>query len=103
MNGTTLKRSPIVLIRMIFMIEALAILFYFLATILGDYKYEFYTHTFFTQIISYQTAKFFFLSGAQFLITLYAFLRWYYEQYTIDARMIVHRSGVFMKKEKGVF
>ncbi len=99
-SQTTIKRSPIVLIRTLIIIEALAFVAYLAAAQLGNYKYELYTKLeFLSQLISYQTAKFLLLSGAQLAITVYAFLRWYYESYIILPGAISHKWGVFFKKE----
>ncbi len=100
-NQTTIKRSPIVLIRTLILIEALAFVAYIVAAQLGNYKYELYTKfEFLSQILSYQTAKFLLLSGVQLGITVYAFLRWYYESYVVLPGTISHRWGVFFKREK---
>ncbi len=96
----TIKRSPIVLIRTLIIIEALAFVAYLGVAQLGNYKYEIYTKfQFLSQILSYQTAKFLLLSGAQLAITVYAFLRWYYESYIVLPGAISHKWGVFFKKE----
>lgn len=100
-NQITIKRSPIVLIRTFILIEALAFVAYLAVAQLGNYKYEIYTKLQpLSGILSYQWAKFLFLSGAQLAITIYAFLRWYYESYVISPGIISHRRGVFFKKEK---
>jgi hypothetical protein len=80
----SLKRSPIVVIRTLVIIELCAFVAYYLAASLGNAKYEFYLQLpLLPSLISYHALKFLILSGAQFVITVYAFLRWYYESYTI--------------------
>lgn len=96
------KRSPIVVIRTFIAIEALGFVCYLLAAGLGNYKYEFYLHTFLAGILSYQTAKFLVLSGVQLVITIYAFLRWYYEEYSLNTEVATHAWGVFFKKKQTV-
>lgn len=98
----TIKRSPVVLFRTFALIEVVAFAAYLLAVGHGNAKADFYNTLFFSGWISYQTAKFLLLAGAQFVITVYAFLGWYYETYTISPGKILHRSGVFFKKEKMV-
>lgn len=98
-NETVTKRSPIVLLAKFAAIEAAASLLYFAATLLGNAKYEFYTQLSFSSFLSYQAAKMLFLAGAQFALTAYAFLSWYYESYTIRPGSITHARGVFLKKE----
>jgi len=97
-QSVVIKRSPIVLIRTFIVIEVAAFALYYLAAALGNYKYEFYLRLPLTALISYQALKFLCLSGAQLIITVYAFLRWYYESYTISSAAISHEYGVFFKK-----
>jgi len=103
MNGSTIiKRSPIILIRNLVVIEVFAFLIYFLITGHGSYKSDIYAQTFLSNLFPYDAAKMFFLSGAQLIITIYAFLSWYYEQYEIRPGMISHSRGVFFRKRKNL-
>ena len=95
----TIKRSPIVLIRNFILIEAIASVLYFIATGLDEYKYQIYALSF-KNFLTYETTRLFVLSGVQLGITIYAFLRWYYESYTIQSGMVSYMRGVFFKKEK---
>ena len=81
-------------------VEAAGFFLYFAATLLGNAKYEFYTQLSFSNFLSYQAAKILFLLGAQFVLTVYAFLSWYYEDYTIRPGSIRYSRGVIFKKEK---
>lgn len=99
-DTTTTKRSPFVLIRTFVGIEFLAFLCYYLLTGHGSYKSEFYNQLFLSNLLSYDTAKLIFLSGAQLLITIYAFARWYFESYSIRQGTLSHQWGVFFKKTK---
>lgn len=92
------KRSPIVLMWKFAAIEAAGFLLYFIATLFGNAKYEFYTQLSFSGLLSYQTAKLLLLYGAQFAFTVYAFLSWYYEEYIVRTDSITHNSGVFIKR-----
>lgn len=100
MNELNLKQSPIVLLWRFAAIEAGALLLYFIATLFGNAKYEFYNQLFFTNIISYQMAKMLFLSGVQFAVTVYAFLSWYYESYIIRHDSVTHHRGIVLKRER---
>ncbi len=103
MNGSTIiKRSPIILIRNLIAIEVIAFLFYFLITGHGSYKSDFYNQIFISSLLSYDLAKLIFLSGAQLIITIYAFLNWYYEQYEIRPGLISHSRGVFFRKKRNL-
>lgn len=96
----TTKRSPIVLIWKFAVIEAVGFLAYFVATLFGNAKYDLYTQLSLSNLLSYQTAKILFLLGAQFVMLVYAFLSWYYEEYTIRPETIVHARGVFKRKQE---
>lgn len=98
-NETTIKRSPIVLMWKFAAIETAGFFLYLGAMLLGNAKYDLYTQLSFSSVISYQAAKILLLSGAQFVVTVYVFLSWYYEHYTISHDAIVHTRGVFFKKE----
>ena len=93
MNSLSLKRSPVVLIAIFFVIELAGFVAYSLAATLGGYKVQLYTALSLTNVLSYQYAKFLLLSGAQLMLTVYGFLRWYYETYTIRPGMITQASG----------
>lgn len=98
--NTITRRSPIVLIRMLIAIEALAGVSYFLTAELGNFEYDIYPLFSLQHILSFQAAKFLFLSGAQFFITIYAFLRWYRESYSVQDNTIRHSRGVFFRRSK---
>lgn len=99
MDTTTIKRSPIVLIRTLVVIEFCAAAFYYIATSFDEYKLALYSTTFLSHLFSYDALKILFLALAQFCITVYGFLRWYYESYSIKPGSISHRNGVFLKRE----
>lgn len=101
-NQATIKRSPIVPIRTFVMIELLWFVAYLLAAGHGNYKYEFYTKTFFSNLIAYDSAKFLLLSGGQLLITIYAFMLWYYETYSVRPNLLAHQWGVLFRKNKSM-
>jgi len=102
-NTVTVKRSPIVLIRTFAIIEVLGFLGYIVLAQLDAYKLAIYRDLpLFSHLLSYSTAKVLFLSGAQFLITIYAFFRWYYETYNIRPGSVSHQKGVIWKKQKTI-
>ncbi len=96
------KHSPITLIWTFVAIEILGFACYFLLAALGNYKYELYTQLSFPALLSYQIAKITLLFGAQLVITVYAFLRWHLETYTIQPGGISHQWGVFFKRKKTI-
>ena len=90
------------LIRTFVVIEFLGFVAYLLVAILGNYEELYEQFPLFSYLLSYQIAKLLFLSGAQLVITIYAFFRWYYEIYAIQPDVITHRWGVFFKKERSI-
>ena len=96
----TIKQSPVILFWTFVAIEVLGFAFYSVAAALGNYEYEIYAQLPFSAVLSYQIAKLVFLFGAQLAITLYAFLRWHLESYTIEPGSITHEWGVFRRKKK---
>ena len=101
MNGsTTIKRSPIVLIRNLIGIEIVAFLLYFLSLGYGSYKSDLWNQIFLSNVFSYDAAKMIFLAGAQLFITIFAFLSWYYESYDIRPGAISHSRGVLFKNNR---
>lgn len=101
-KSITIKHSPITLIWTFVAIEIIGFVCYSIAGALGNYKYELYNQLSFSTILSYQMAKFILLFGAQLVITVYAFLRWHLETYTIQPGIIAHQWGVFFKRRKTV-
>lgn len=98
-NEVVTKKSPVILMIKLAVIEAGGILLYFIATLFGNYKFELYSQLSLTNILPYESAKPLVLFGAQFALTAYAFLLWYYEEYKIKADSIVHLHGVFQRKK----
>lgn len=102
MNGVTIvKRSPVVLIRTFTAIEAIGFASYLFVAAVGNYD-AIYTEFSLSRLLSYNIARFLFLAGGQLVLTVYAFLRWYYERYAIRPEAISHEWGVLFKKNKSV-
>ena len=97
-DGIIIKRSPIILIYNFAIIEVAGLLLYVGATLLGNAKYQIYNNLLFSDILSYQIAKVAFLSAAQFAVTIYAFLSWFYGFYIVNRDSIKYERGVFFKK-----
>jgi membrane protein YdbS with pleckstrin-like domain len=97
----TIKRSPMVLFRKFAAIEASAFLLYLLATQFDSFKYFIYSQITFG-VVSYDTLKIFLLFAAQLVITIYAFLNWHYEAYTLRKDSISHERGVFWRKTRTI-
>ncbi|MEK9194421.1 MAG: RNA-binding domain-containing protein [Patescibacteria group bacterium] len=99
----TFKRSPIVLIRNFVLIEFSAVVLFSIGTFIDpDFKYQAYSFLPLSSIFSYEDLKFLLLSVTQFIITIYAFLNWHYESFTVRPGSLSHSSGVFFKKDKNL-
>lgn len=96
------KRSPIVLIRNLVAIEAVAFIFYLIATQLDEYKFQIYRQIPLSRLFSYEMTSILFLFSIQLFITIYAFLRWHSESYLIRPSAISHKTGIIFKKNKTV-
>lgn len=100
--SATTKRSPIVLIGNLMAIEAVALIFYFVATQLDEYKFRIYKQILFSRFLSYEATSILFLSVIQLLITIYAFLRWHSESYLIRPSAVSRKKGIIFKKNKTI-
>jgi len=99
----TIKRSPIVLIRLFVAIEFVAIALYLLGTTVdASFKYGLFALLPFSEIFTYQTLKLALLPLGQLIITIYAFLYWYRESYTVRSGLATHARGVVFRKERVV-
>ena len=99
MSEVLIRRSPIVLMWKFAIIEIAALLLYVVAALFGNEKYVLYTQLSFSNILSYQVARILFLSGAQFALTVYAFISWYYEYYAVRPGSVTYARGILRKKE----
>lgn len=97
-----IKRSPIVPIRSFLLVEIAGLLLFFVAAQFDSLKYQLYSSLSLSDFFSYETTKFLFLSCAQLLITIYAFIRWYYETYSVRPNLLSHQWGVFFRKNKAM-
>ncbi|MDP1689020.1 MAG: putative DNA binding domain-containing protein [bacterium] len=98
--SATTKRSPIVLIRTLALIETVIVTLFLYATTLDSLKYQLYSQLPYSNSFTYDALKLLLLPLIQLIITVYAFLSWYRESYTVSTSAITHTSGVFYKKEK---
>ena len=97
-NEITIKKSPVVLLWKFAVVEIIALLLYLGAALLGYAKYELYTQLSFSNILSYQVARILFLYGAQFALTVYVFLSWFYDYYVIRPGSVTFARGIFLRR-----
>lgn len=98
--SVTTKRSPIVLIRTLALIETVIVVLFMYGTTLDTLKYQLYSQLPYSNSFTYESLKFLLLPLIQLAITIYAFLSWYRESYTITSNSIAYSWGVFLRKEK---
>ncbi len=97
----TTKRSPLVLIVDLLILEAVFAALYYVGTRLSpESKLHTFQFFFFSHFLSYQAFKPLALSAVQFIITVYVFLRWYYESYALRPSELSRWRGVVFKRER---
>lgn len=94
-----IRRSPIVIIKNLILLEFVMTGIYFLAALMANYG-ELYQSLSLSQIVSYEIAKFFFIGFVQFLLIAFIFLHWLYTVYTFRPASLKRESGIFLKKRE---
>ena len=94
-----LKRSPVVIIRNLIVLELLATVAYFVAAVLGNYG-EVYGGFTASESVSYELAKFLFIILAQVGLMGFIFLHWFFQTYSIYPDMVVNEWGIVFKRRK---
>ena len=96
-----IKKSPVIIIRNLLILQFIVIGFYFLAGILANYG-EIYEKFTLLQGISYEIAKTLLITiGESFLIAL-IFIRWFFTTYSIYPEIIIIEWGILFKKRKTI-
>lgn len=94
-----IKKSPVIIIRNLLILQFIVIGFYFLAGVLANYG-ELYEKFTFLQGVSYEIAKTLFIAiGESFLIAL-IFLHWFFITYSVYPEMIIKEWGIIFKKRE---
>lgn len=93
-----IRRHPIVFIRNIFIAQLGAFVIYSIVASFADYG-PIYDNLIFSKIISYETARFLFLTLIEAFLTIYVFTRWFLEKYNFSRDAIIHDSGIILKKK----
>ncbi|MBI1956882.1 MAG: putative DNA binding domain-containing protein [Candidatus Niyogibacteria bacterium] len=94
-----IRRSPIVIIKDLILLEFVVTGAYFLAALMANYG-ELYRSLSLSQLVSYEIAKFFFIAFAETLLVAFIFLRWLYTVYTIRPSAVIKERGIIMKKRE---
>ncbi len=93
-----IKRSPVVILKNLIFLEALAAIVFFIAKMLADYG-EIYERIGFLNVISYNIAQTIFLFFGEAAIIAYVFFRWHVEHVTISQDKISYQQGLFWHRE----
>lgn len=98
-NPIVIKKSPVVIIKNLVVLQFLAAGAYFLAALLANYG-ELYQKFTFSQVVSYEIAKFLLIIAAELFLVAFIFLRWFFKMYAIYPTMLVVEGGVIVKRRK---
>lgn len=91
-SSIIIRRSPVVIVKNLVMMQLGAIIIYALAAVLADYG-AFYKSLSLSQVISYELAKFLIISLLELALTCLIFFRWFAETYTISANQVIYEQG----------
>ena len=94
-----IRKSPVVIIKNLLLLEFFSIGAYFVAGLLANYG-ALYQELTFSRVISYEIAKFLSLASAELLLIAFIFLRWYYAVYAVRPESITEERGIFIKRRK---
>ncbi|MEK7674136.1 MAG: ATP-binding protein [Patescibacteria group bacterium] len=97
-DSIIIRKSPIVIIKDIIVVQILAVLTYLIVAIIADYG-EIYRHLSFSQTLSYEIAKFIFVTLCEIILMGFVFFRWLFDTYTIYPDSIVNERGIIFKKK----
>jgi hypothetical protein len=95
-----IRKSPIVIIKDLISVQFLALIVYFIAAILANYEEIYESRLLFSNILSYEIAKFIFITLAEIILMGFIFLKWLLDTYVIDENSILHEWGVIFKRKK---
>lgn len=96
-----IKHSPVVILKNLIFLEALAAIVFFIAKMLADYG-EIYERIGFLNVISYNIAQTLFLFFGEAAIIAYVFFRWHVEHVTISQDKISYQYGLFLHRENSI-
>ncbi|MDO8495364.1 MAG: putative DNA binding domain-containing protein [bacterium] len=96
---TRIKPNPIIIVKNFLILQAAAIVAYFVAGSITHYA-QIYRSLGFSQAISYQIAQALFLLGVEVILVFYIFFRWHREYYEIKADQIVHAWGILYRRRE---
>src|SRR3989338_11114580 len=95
-----IKRSPVVIVKTIIVVELAGLLLFLAARPLAFYK-DLYSHYVYQSVIPYEygIVAMFLVALFEILLTVYAFLRWHAETYTIDRQHLMHAWGLVIRRK----
>lgn len=90
------KKSPVVIVKNFILLQAFAVIAFFVAGAAADYG-EIYTSLFISRTISFRIAEALLIFSAETAIIFFIFFRWYRESFQIRRGEIVHAKGVLYR------
>ncbi len=94
---TRIKPSPIIIVKNFLILQAGAVLAYFIAGSLTHYA-QFYRALGISEIISFQIAQGIFILASEIILVFYIFFRWHREYYEIQSGQVVHANGLLHRR-----
>ena len=101
MESVVIRRSPVVIIRNLIILQIGVTVFYFLLALAGNYG-EIYQEYNFARLLSYELAKTLFISIGEGFLVILIFLRWFFHIYTVYPETVVVERGIIFKKRKTI-
>jgi len=95
----TIKQSPILLVMRIIVLFVFFNCAYLGIAFASDY-YEGFNSELVFNVIAYDTMVIFLVMVFQVILTLYLFLKWFSESYTLKEGYIIHRWGILLIRER---
>lgn len=92
-----IKPSPIIIVKNFLILQAGAVLVYFVAGYAAHYA-QFYRALKISEVISFQIAQAVFIFTAETILIFYIFFRWHREYYEIQSGQVVHASGLLHRR-----
>jgi len=90
------KKSPIVIVKNFILLQAVAVVAFFVAGAIADYG-EIYTSLFISRTMSFRIAEALLIFSAETAMVFFIFFRWYRESFQIRKGEIVHARGVLYR------
>ena len=96
LNPTTIKKSPVVIVKNFIMLQLAAVAVFFLASVLADYG-DIYEHLPLSQSLSFHVVEAIGIFSFETAMVFYIFFRWYKETYEVKEGKVIHAQGLIFR------